>query len=134
MEDLQRLSTIKGAPVPSDMKRCKVFIPNDYRVRASNHLGCLFNALDEELIGWDWKSDKKGANELKGEWMIPKRIISSIKIDDDIGISGSGVKKATLPFKNKRTIFYLHGGAYYLGSYSLYRSLLARLAKVSLTK
>ncbi|KAI7849262.1 Alpha/Beta hydrolase protein [Circinella umbellata] len=132
VEDLQQLSTIKGAPVPSDMKRRKVFIPNDYRVRASNHLGCLFNAEDEELIGWDWKSDKKGANELKGEWMISKKTINNIKNNDGIDINDScGAKKTVLPLKNKRTIFYLHGGAYYLGSYTLYRSLLARLAKLS---
>ncbi|KAI9494724.1 Alpha/Beta hydrolase protein [Zychaea mexicana] len=109
VEDLQRLSTTKGAPVPSDMKRHKVLLPQDYRVRAGNHLGCLFTAQDEQAIGWDWKSDKKRVKELKGEWMQPKKVSSPLK----------------------RTILYLHGGAYYLGSYGLYRNLLARLAKLS---
>ncbi|KAI9270680.1 Alpha/Beta hydrolase protein [Phascolomyces articulosus] len=129
VEDLQRLSTIKGTPVPSDMKRRKVIVPNDYRVRAGNHLGCLFNAQDEHVIGWDWKNDKKRAKELKGEWMTPKKAIKN----DDHGTSnvGNNNNKSVLPLKNKRTIFYLHGGAYYLGSYGLYRNLSARLAKLS---
>ncbi|KAI8142145.1 Alpha/Beta hydrolase protein [Fennellomyces sp. T-0311] len=108
VEDIQRLSMIKAVPVPSDMKRTKLFIPNDYRVQAGNHLGCLLSPEDEHAIGWDWRRDKNGAKEIKGEWLQPK------KLD-----------------KPKRTILYLHGGAYYLGSYGMYRTLLARLAKLS---
>ena len=111
VEDIQRLSQVKAMPVPSDMKRTKVFVPNDYRVQAGNHLGCLFSPEDEHAIGWDWRRDKKNANEIKGEWLQPKKLATA-----------------------KRTIFYIHGGAYYLGSYGMYRTLNARLAKVKVWK
>lgn len=110
MEDLQTLTTSKGLPVPSDMVREKVYVPQDFRLEAGQHLGALLTPEDELNIGWDWRSDYTRASELRGEWLY--------------------TKKNNKQQRPKRTIFYIHGGAYYLGSYKIYRQLSSKLAKV----
>lgn len=112
VEDLQALTTSKGLPVPSDMAREKVYVPQDFRIQAGKHLGALLTPEDELNIGWDWRSDYKRSFELRGEWLYAKK---------------NNKQQQQRP---KRTIFYIHGGAYYLGSYKIYRQLSSKLAKV----
>ncbi|KAI9317036.1 Alpha/Beta hydrolase protein [Dichotomocladium elegans] len=108
VEDLQILTSGKGIAIPNEVKRTKIRIPQTYRIHAGQRLGCLLTAEEERIIGWDWRKDYKRVAEMKGEWLSPKE---------------GG--------KPKRTIYYLHGGGYYLGSFSMYRPLLAKLAKLS---
>ncbi|KAI7879563.1 hypothetical protein K492DRAFT_188613 [Lichtheimia hyalospora FSU 10163] len=110
VEDLQTLTTSKGLPVPSDMTREKVYVPQEFRIQAGKHLGALFTPEDELNIGWDWRSDYTRVSELRGEWLYSKK---------------NNKQRPT------RTIFYIHGGAYYLGSYKIYRQLSSKIAKLS---
>ncbi|ORZ00248.1 hypothetical protein BCR43DRAFT_484895 [Syncephalastrum racemosum] len=60
-------------------------------------------------IGWDWRADRERVSEMRGEW-----------ID-----AGKNKTDSTKP-----VVLYLHGGAYYLCSYKMYRPLLSKIAKV----
>lgn len=111
VEDLQALSTQKGMPIPSDTLRRKVYITQDYREKAGSILDKLFTEDNERVIGWDWRSDRERVDCLKSEWL-------------------ENIKHSQQEKPRGRTILYLHGGAYYLGSFGLYRQLLAKLAKV----
>lgn len=112
VEDIQRLSTTKKLPIPSNIKRRKFTVPNEYRKRAGDNLVKLFTKKDEQSIGWDWEKDRDTCPPMKGEWLQSK---------------GNPLD----PCKES-TILYLHGGAYYLGSYGIYRQFLSRLIKVNI--
>lgn len=71
----------------------------------------LLTKKDQDRVGWDWEKDRETAPPIKGEWLQSK---------------GNPLD----PCKES-TILYLHGGAYYLGCYGIYRQFLARLVKVS---
>lgn len=108
VEELQAITTVKGIPIPSGINREKAWIPQEFRHKAGEVLEKLFSLEDEQAIGWDWRSDRDQVPQLRGEWLESRQ--------------GS---------KNKeRIILYLHGGAYYLGSYTMYRQFLSKLAKV----
>lgn len=109
VEELQSITTVKGIPIPAGINREKAWIPQEFRQKAGKQLEKLFSLKDERAIGWDWRSDRDQAPELRGEWLESRQQSSE---------------------KKKRTILYLHGGAYYLCSYAMYRQFLSKLAKV----
>lgn len=112
VEDIQRISTTKKLPIPSGIHRRKFTVPNSYRKRAGDILKPLFTKKDEERIGWDWESDRDNAPPIKGEWFQ--------------------LKGNPLDPCKESTVLYLHGGAYYLGCYGIYRQFLGRLIKVNI--
>jgi acetyl esterase/lipase len=113
VEEIQKISTTKKLPVPSSIRRQKFTVPNIYRKIAGDKLAKQFTKKDEERIGWDWQKDRDTAPPIKGEWLQSK---------------GNPLD----PCK-ETTILYLHGGAYYLGCYGLYRQFLSKLVKVCMT-
>jgi acetyl esterase/lipase len=110
VEDIQRISTTKKLPIPSNIKRRKFTVPNEFRKKAGDKLVKLLSKKDEHRIGWDWEKDRDTSPPIKGEWLQSK---------------GNPLD----PCKES-TVLYLHGGAYYLGSYGIYRQFLSRLIKV----
>lgn len=110
VEDIQKISTTKKLPVPSSLKRRKFQVPNEYRKRAGDLIAPLFTNKDIARVGWDWEKDRETAPPIKGEWLQAK---------------GNPLD----PCKES-TILFLHGGAYYLGCYGIYRQFLGRLIKV----
>ncbi|GAA5802782.1 Alpha/Beta hydrolase protein [Helicostylum pulchrum] len=111
VEDIQKLSTTKKLPVPSNIQSTKFTVPNQYRKRAGGILSRLFTKDDERCIGWDWEKDRDDAPPIKGEWLQSK--------GDPLNPS------------KESTILYLHGGAYYIGCYGIYRHFLSRIIKYS---
>lgn len=65
---------------------------------------------EQQAIGWHWEKDRETASPIKGEWLQSK------------GDSTDPAKEST--------ILYLHGGAYYLGCYGIYRQFLGKIIKV----
>jgi acetyl esterase/lipase len=61
----------------------------------------LLLGIDSTKLGWDWKNDPAAAEPLLGEWTEAK------------------VKDHT--YKEGRTVLYLHGGGYFLGSIRTHR-------------
>lgn len=112
VEDIQKMSTTKKLPIPSNLKRQKFTVPNEYRKLSGDKLAKLFTKKDEERIGWNWQKDRDTASPIKGEWLQSK---------------GNPLD----PCKES-TILYLHGGAYYLGCYGIYRQFLGKLIKVDM--
>lgn len=86
-------------------------MPNHYRKRAGDILSRLFTKHDELCIGWDWEKDRDDAPPIKGEWLQSK--------GDPLNPS------------KESTILFLHGGAYYIGCYGIYRHFLSRIIKVN---
>ncbi|KAL7322060.1 hypothetical protein PS15p_212148 [Mucor circinelloides] len=111
VEEVQKISTTKKLPIPSNIKRRKFVVPNEYRKRAGDLIMPLLTKKDQQRIGWDWQKDRETAPPIKGEWLQTK---------------GNPLD----PCKES-TVLYLHGGAYYLGCYGIYRQFLARLVKYS---
>ncbi|KAI8644939.1 Alpha/Beta hydrolase protein [Parasitella parasitica] len=111
VEDVQKLSTTKKLPIPSNVKRRKFVVPDEYRKRAGDLIAPLLSKKDQRRVGWDWQRDRETAPPIKGEWLQSK---------------GNPLD----PCKES-TVLYLHGGAYYLGCYGIYRQFLARLVKYS---
>ncbi|CEP13059.1 hypothetical protein [Parasitella parasitica] len=98
VEDVQKLSTTKKLPIPSNVKRRKFVVPNEYRKRAGDLIAPLLSKKDQRRVGWDWEKDRETAPPIKGEWFQAK---------------GNPLD----PCKES-TVLYLHGGAYYLGCYA----------------
>ncbi|KAI8995033.1 Alpha/Beta hydrolase protein [Pilobolus umbonatus] len=111
VEEIQRMSSSKKLPIPSNIHRRKFTVPYSYRERAGNHIAKLFCQSDERFIGWDWEASRKDAPPLNGEWLQQK---------------GNPLDPS-----KESTILYLHGGAYYLGTYGIYRQFLSRIIKYS---
>ncbi|KAI9480961.1 MAG: Alpha/Beta hydrolase protein [Benjaminiella poitrasii] len=111
VEDIQRISSSKKLPIPSSIKRRKFTVPNEYRKRAGALIAKLFTKKDEERIGWNWEKDRENAPPIKGEWLQQK---------------GNPLDPS-----KESTVLYLHGGAYYLGCYGMYRQFLCRIIKLT---
>ncbi|KAI7906502.1 Alpha/Beta hydrolase protein [Cokeromyces recurvatus] len=109
VEDIQKISSSKKLPIPSSIKRRKFVVPNEYRKRAGDLIAKLLTKKDEERIGWNWQKDRENAPPIKGEWLQQK---------------GNPLDPS-----KESTILYLHGGAYYLGCYGMYRQFLCRIIK-----
>ncbi|KAG1219148.1 hypothetical protein G6F35_007730 [Rhizopus arrhizus] len=106
VEDVQRLSTTLKPPVSFFLKQTKFTVPNEYRKRAGDTLERLFTKEEKKCIGWDWTKGRENETELKGEWLSMNK-------------------------NRERVILYLHGGAYYLCNYQMYRPFLHKLIKAS---
>jgi acetyl esterase/lipase len=96
------------------MNRQKFIIPNEYRKSAGDKLAKQFTSKDEERIAWDWQKDRDTAPPIKGEWLQS---------------NGNPLDPS-----KESTILYLHGGAYYLGCYGIYRQFLGKLVKVCINR
>ncbi|KAI8393859.1 Alpha/Beta hydrolase protein [Radiomyces spectabilis] len=117
VENLQRLTRNYVTPLPFSISRSETTLPNDYRERAGDILKNLLTEDDNRRIGWDWSTDRTRVSELQGEWLT----FSQSFFDTDTSFDAS----------RQPTILYLHGGAYYIGCYSLARQWLSRLIKLS---
>ncbi|KAI8372357.1 Alpha/Beta hydrolase protein [Choanephora cucurbitarum] len=111
VEDVQKLSTNKKLPIPPNIKRTKFTVPNEYRKRAGDLISKQLSHSDQQRIAWNWEKDRENAAPIKGEWLQAK---------------GNPLD----PCKESTT-FYLHGGAYYLACYGLYRQFLSKIIKYS---
>lgn len=113
VEDIQRLSTNKSTPIPSSIRSRRFKVPNSYRAHAGKILSNIFSPLEKHQIGWDWQHNRD-KTELKGEWLQEK---------------GN-----PLDPRKENTLLYLHGGAYYIGCYGIYRQFLSRFISVAIYK
>ena len=86
-------------------------MPNEYRKRAGDLIAPLLSAQDNARIGWNWEKDRETAPPIKGEWLQ--------------------TKGNPLDLCKESTVLYLHGGAYYLGCYGIYRQILGQIIKVN---
>lgn len=110
VENIQKITTTKKLPVPSGILSEKFTVPNEYRKTAGDTLKKVLTESDEKCIDWDWEKDRDTSPPIKGEWLQSKENPSD-------------------PCKES-TILYLHGGAYYIGCYGMYRPVLGKLIKV----
>ncbi|KAF9901335.1 hypothetical protein EC991_006262 [Linnemannia zychae] len=95
--------TDENAPVPEEAVATETFVIKPYRQQAAEIMEKLLSlqGIDSSKLGWDWKNDPAASEPLLGEWM-------EAKVKDDI-------------YKDGRTILYLHGGGYFLGSICSHR-------------
>ncbi|KAF9133987.1 hypothetical protein BGW39_008474 [Mortierella sp. 14UC] len=91
------------APVPEGAIATEAIVLKHYRQQAAEILERLLSlqGIDSIKLGWDWKNDPAAAEPLLGEW-------TEAKVKDDI-------------YKEGRTVLYLHGGGYFLGSVRTHR-------------
>ncbi|ORZ16988.1 Alpha/Beta hydrolase protein [Absidia repens] len=92
---MQRGSLRHVQPVPKNCIETGLTISTRYREQGGQVLGNLFEDRDENLIGWDWRTDrnKSTTEALQGSWIRP--ILSKQEQDQQR--------------PNKRTLLYLHG-------------------------
>ncbi|KAI9032715.1 Alpha/Beta hydrolase protein [Phycomyces nitens] len=109
VEQIQYLTTRRREPIPSGFKANIVSVPASYREQAGEKLSQILSLRDQRKIGWDWQSDRKDAPLLEGEWM-----------------EKDGPENEDGP-----VLYYLHGGAYYLCSFGMYRPLIPQIIKES---
>ncbi|CAO3587539.1 unnamed protein product [Absidia cylindrospora] len=116
-QQMQRGSLQRVQPVPKNCIETGLSISTRYREQGGQVLGNLFEDHDENLIGWDWRTDrnKSTTEALQGSWIQP--ILSKQQQDQRQ--------------PHKRTLLYFHGGAYFLGTYKLYRPFLGKLATLA---
>lgn len=110
VEEIQKLSTAKKLPIPFSISSKDFTVPNTYRKTAGDSLKKVLTQGDEKAIDWDWEKDRETSSPIKGEWLQSKGNIFDPR--------------------KESTILYLHGGAYYIGCYGLYRHFLCNLIKV----
>lgn len=105
LKQFQAMSRLndKYAPVHPGANASETIIPNSYRDKSAVYIDQLLTkeGIDAANLGWDWKSDPRAEDPLKGEW-------TETKIKD-----GS--------FQEGRTVLYLHGGGYFLCSIRTHR-------------
>lgn len=113
VEQVQKASSSRKLPIPSSISSKEFLVPKNYRIAAGNSLKKVLSQSDEKAIDWNWEADRLTSPPIKGEWLESKGNL--------------------LDPRKESTILYLHGGAYYLGSYGLYRQVLSNIIKVSIT-
>ncbi|KAG0243238.1 hypothetical protein BGX31_010959 [Mortierella sp. GBA43] len=105
VRESQALSRLPQESVPVDPRvaASEVFISKTYRDKAVAHVDRLLDlqGIDTTKLGWNWKNDPKADEPLVAEWTVPKT-------KDE-------------RYKEGRTILYLHGGGYILGSITTHR-------------
>ncbi|CAO3678550.1 unnamed protein product [Rhizopus stolonifer] len=106
VEDVQKLSTTLKPPVSLFLNCTKFIVPREYRQRAGDMLENLFTQEEKQRIGWDWSHGRDEEPELKGEWLQNGTPTDSV-------------------------VLYLHGGAYYMCNYQIYRPFLSKLIRYS---
>ncbi|KAL0090363.1 Alpha/Beta hydrolase protein [Phycomyces blakesleeanus] len=109
VEQAQYLTNSIKNPIPSGFKETPAIIPSSYRTQAGDNLSQLLSLRDQRKIGWDWQSDRQNASSLEGEWM----------------------EKDGQDDQNSPVVYYLHGGAYYLCSFGMYRRFISDILKGS---
>lgn len=111
LQQLQQISLRRTEPLPRTCLETHLFIPTKYREQGGQVLCKMFDLDDEAMIGWDWQADRyKPASRLQGSWILPI---------------------AQQRQQQQRTLLYLHGGHYFLGTYKLYRGMLGNLAELA---
>ncbi|KAF9084680.1 hypothetical protein BGX29_002437 [Mortierella sp. GBA35] len=92
------------APVPEGAIAAEAQVLKHYREQAAEIMERLLalKGIDSAKLGWDWKNDPAAAEPLMGEWTEAKEKDSSV-------------------YKSGRTVLYLHGGGYFLGSIRTHR-------------
>jgi hypothetical protein len=75
--------------------------------------------------GYPMPKDHQSSNLIKGEWVIPDDNLEKTKKQK---LFGKFFKGEETP---RKVIYYLHGGAYVVGNYKIFRNLTALLAKNS---
>ncbi|KAK3809559.1 MAG: Alpha/Beta hydrolase protein [Benniella sp.] len=105
IRESQVLSKIPSEQAPVDPRAIasEVFISKAYRDKAAGHIDRLLTlqGFDAVKLGWDWKNDPMADEPLLAEWTEPR-------IKDN-------------KYKEGRTVLYLHGGGYILGSITTHR-------------
>ncbi|KAG0272820.1 hypothetical protein BGZ95_011399 [Linnemannia exigua] len=95
--------TDEKAPVPEGAIATEAVVPKQHRQQAAEIMEKLLSlqGIDSTKLGWDWKNDPVATEPLLAEW-------TEANVKDDI-------------YKEGRTILYLHGGGYFLGSIRTHR-------------
>ncbi|KAI7891866.1 Alpha/Beta hydrolase protein [Mucor mucedo] len=109
VEEVQKASSSRKLPIPSNISSREFLVPKNYRDIAGNSLKKALSPADEKAIDWDWEKDRLTSPPINGEWLESKGDLLDPRKDS--------------------TILYLHGGAYYIGSYGLYRQFLSNIIK-----
>jgi acetyl esterase/lipase len=117
---LQKISLRRTEPLPSTCLETHLLIPTKYREQGGQVLCKLFDLDDEAMIGWDWQADryKPTTSSLQGGWIRPIA-------------HQQHQQQQQQQQQQQRTLLYLHGGHYFLGTYKLYRGLLGDLASLA---
>ncbi|KAL1921830.1 uncharacterized protein VTP21DRAFT_10472 [Calcarisporiella thermophila] len=144
--------TIHPLPGPLNYTTAPISIPASYRAQAVPYLEKLLRG-HENIIEWDWKDEhwQNSCDPLSGEWIYRKHQPMAPSSERDIShtadptSSNSNTKfSLNASFSRKlfstgtqsgmslqRVVYYLHGGAYYLGSTYTHRRLMGKIAKRS---
>ncbi|KAG0289048.1 hypothetical protein BGZ98_004010 [Dissophora globulifera] len=109
-QTLSRISD-EEAPVRPGAVASAISIAKSYRDKAAEHMERLLNlkGIDAAKLGWDWKNDPVAQEPMVCEW-------TEMAIKDSNHADG-------------RTILYLHGGGYFLGSIQTHRWASAKMAR-----
>lgn len=104
-EQMQRGSLSRHQPLPQDCIETELTIATEYREKGEKILAPHVDGLVDD---WDWQADRSTADPLQASWIT--------------------TAAAPTAASSQRTLLYFHGGAYYLGTYKLYRPMLGKLA------
>ncbi|ORZ11426.1 Alpha/Beta hydrolase protein [Absidia repens] len=109
IEKIQRAVNQRTQPLSKHCTEAEFTIGTEWREKGG---AILEHALDlddgDDLnTSWAWQDDRMTAEPLKASWIQPSSSSST---------------------SNKKTLLYFHGGAYFLGTYKMYRPLLSQLA------
>ncbi|KAG0350419.1 hypothetical protein BGZ54_003832, partial [Gamsiella multidivaricata] len=106
------MMTEEDAPVKPGAIASGATISKSYRDKAAEHVARLFDlkGIDSANLGWDWKNDPAADGPLMAEW-------TETVTKDEKHAEG-------------RTVLYLHGGGYILGSILTHRWASASMARL----
>lgn len=108
--------TDENAPVVEGAVAAEDHVPNSYRDQAAAHLDRIFaqEGINTAKLGWDWKHDPRATEPLLAEWteMVDK--------EDN--------------YNEGRTVLFLHGGGYFLGSIKTHRWASGAMARLGAAK
>lgn len=106
-EQMQKGSLTRHQPLPQDCIETELTIATEYREKGEKILAPHVDGLVDD---WDWRADRCAADPLPASWIT------------------TTATPTAATASNQRTLLYFHGGAYFLGTYKLYRPLLGKLA------
>ncbi|KAI1321066.1 hypothetical protein EDD11_008647 [Mortierella claussenii] len=108
--------TEEEAPVDPRAIATKAAIPTSFRNKASERMQQLLDqqGIDNIKLGWDWRDDPQGNQPLAAEW-------TEMRVKDE-------------KQNNSRTVLFLHGGGYILGSILTHRWATSAMARLGAAK
>ncbi|OZJ01792.1 hypothetical protein BZG36_05191 [Bifiguratus adelaidae] len=120
-------SSSRPVPLPEFVRSTPFVLDNTYRHEAAKVLGPLLNSW-EAAIAWDWRKDAESdkVEPLEGEWLdVGQRQATAIESGE------CHLPESDTLLSSDSIVFYVHGGAYYIGSIMTHRTLVWRIAQES---